>query len=131
MPERQCVGCTNKVEWGCNALKWKEPDNDTVIEADECWVSPAYMPLTVDGEDTYACPRQTLHRYPGEWHRLLMFHSMYRAGHLPQKGAVLDQANVMIEAFAILDGANAEIDAELNKRAAAREANKQDGHQRV
>lgn len=71
------------------------------------------MPIEVGGEQSYACPRQTLRERAGDWNRLLMFYSLYLKGFLPDQGAVIDQSNVLMEAFRLIDEANAEADKEL------------------
>lgn len=68
------------------------------------------MPLTLMGEDTYACPRQPLREDPIFWVKVLKLYAFYRKGYLPQPGAVIDQANQLLETFSILDQVNAECD---------------------
>jgi hypothetical protein len=119
MPERKCSGCTRQAEWGCSAFKWREPDPETVDER-ECWVNPADLPADIDGEQTFACPRQPLHQNPVYWQRLFLFYGMYKQGLLPQSGAVIDQSNKAIEVFRILDDVNQHCDKALEDRAALR-----------
>ena len=79
------------------------------------WTNPARLPLTFDGEETYACPRQTLLKDGRSWHRIFIYYGAYKAGHLPQVGATMDQSNKAMEVFNILDAVNGEADAELSK----------------
>ncbi|QXN72637.1 tail assembly chaperone [Rhodobacter phage RcZahn] len=108
MPERSCAGCTKQEEWGCEAFKFREPEPHE--DPRDAWHKPAYLPITLDGEDTYACPRQSLHRQPDEWSRLLMYYGFYQKGHLPQTGSIIDQSNCLLQAFRILDAVNSEVD---------------------
>lgn len=126
MPERQCASCNRQDEFGCEAKRWRQPDKDEG-DGPENWVKPAYMAVSVGDDESYACPRQTIREQPRDWNRLLMFYGMYAKGHLPNSGAVVDQSNVLIEAFRILDDANAECDRiqqENERRKRNREAGK-------
>lgn len=120
MPERQCHKCTRHKDWGCEAYKWREPDEDTLDERSECWINPADMPLAIDGEETYQCPRRTLKDDPQGWNRIFNFYAMYKNGFLPQEGSVIAQSNAAIEAFRIIDDVNSECDDELADRAKAK-----------
>jgi len=119
MPERQCGGCKRQKEWGCTAKRWRTPLPD---EADgpENWINPSHIQNEFDGEMLFSCPRQTLHEQPTDWSRLLLFYGMFGKGHLPDKGAVVDQSNVLVQAFRILDEANADCDKEEADRATRR-----------
>ena len=124
MPERQCVGCKRQAEWGCEAEKYPTTSNDPQATQDTKgnwwrWNKPSLLPMTVDGEESWACPRQDLKRRGPEWHRMLLYYGMYRKGHLPQPGAVMDQANKAIELFRVFDDVNAECDEALLDRVKA------------
>lgn len=108
MPELSCSGCTKQTELGCHAFQFREPEEGE--DPRDTWVNPAFMPITLDGEDTYACPRQTLYQNPGEWNELLKYYGFYTKGFLPETGSIIDQSNALIEAFQILDGVNSECD---------------------
>jgi hypothetical protein len=115
MPERQCVGCKKQVEWGCEAYREKVLPKTAGARPDQhgnwwLWHNPARLPMTVDDEESYACPRQDLKERPREWSRMLMFYGLWKKGHLPQGGSVLDQSNRAMELFQILDAVNAEAD---------------------
>lgn len=116
MPERKCEGCKSQKEWGCFASKYREAEQGE--DPAEAWLKPAAMPMILDDEESYACPRQSLREQPYQWQRVLAIYSMYRQGFLPARGAVLDQSHQAIEVFQILDAVNAECDAELEKKAA-------------
>lgn len=116
MPERQCVDCTHQEEWGCFAVKVHEAIGDEPA----VWHNPAALPLTIDGEETFACPRQSLRENPAYWNRILTYYGMYQQGFMPGPGAVMDQSNKAIEIFRVLDAVNRECDAELTRRAAAK-----------
>lgn len=121
MPERNCEGCTRQDEWGCTAFRWRTPAEGEP-DGPENWVNPAYLPVTLStGDDSYACPRQDLREDPRGWGRMFLLYQMFSKGHLPDKGAVVDQSNVLLESFRILDEANRECDkAEADKAAAQR-----------
>ena len=112
MPELTCVGCDRQEELGCTAFQFREPEEDE--DPGDSWHNPAYMPITLDGEDTYACPRQTLHEEPYFWGSLLKYYGFYLKGYLPEDGSIISQSNALIDAFRILDTVNAECDE--NKR---------------
>jgi hypothetical protein len=119
MPERSCYGCIKQKEWGCNATKVKAEKGDKGAKPDGrgdwwLWTNPARLPLTFDGEQTYACPRQDLKRRGFAWHRMFLFYGMYKAGFLPQGGSVIDQSNRALEVFRIFDAVNAECDDALH-----------------
>lgn len=126
MEERNCAKCTNQEAWGCTAFRWRTPEPDELGDDRDNWVRPAYLPITLDdGTETYACPRQDLFYNPKPWGRLLMLYGMYNKGHLPDRGSVVDQSNVLIEAFRIFDDVNAEVDrsqAEESRRKQARQS---------
>jgi hypothetical protein len=75
--------------------------------------------MTVDDEESWACPRQDLKQRGQEWHRMLLYYGFYRKGHLPQQGAVMDQANKAMEVFRVFDDVNVECDDALIERAKA------------
>jgi len=112
MPERDCTTCTLKQqeEWGCYASKKTTTDGRTV------WVRKAKQPLKVDGEDSWACPRQPIRERPQWWNMTLNYYGMFKKGHLPDQGGVSDQSHAAIRIFSVLDSANAECDRELAER---------------
>jgi len=122
MPERSCNGCVKQKQWGCTATKLEVPAGTKGAVPDQTgkrwfhWTNPAAMPLTFDGERTYACPRQSLKRDPRGWSKLFKYYGMYKAGFLPQAGAVVDQSAKAVELFRILDNANAEADESLRAK---------------
>lgn len=118
MPERACVGCDHKVDWGCDAFQYREIEEG--MQAEEAWVRPAYLSIVLDGEELYHCPRQTLYQHGLQWDRILMLYGMYKAGFMPEAGSVMDQSYRMIKTFRILDTVNKEIDDELAARKAKR-----------
>jgi hypothetical protein len=110
MPERQCSGCQQQEEWGCKARKLRPtaPDEQEV----DTWENPAWMPLDIDGQEIWNCPRQHLLADPGYYQTALKYYSMFKAGFLPQRGAVADQSNKAVDLFRILDEVNALCDHE-------------------
>jgi len=135
MPERDCAGCTRQAHWGCEADKFLATKDTPGARPDMkgnwwLWRNPSKLPMTVDGEESYACPRQDIHRRPMAWHRMLLFYGMYKKGHLPQAGAVMDQSNKAIELFSVFDDINSEIDKALNDKERADQARRaQNGRQ--
>jgi len=118
MPERQCRGCTKQDEWGCRAFKYQTTEENPAAQPALdgtwwAWDRPAHLPLSFDGEETYACPRQDLKERPYAWHRMFLYYGMYKAGHLPQSGSVMDQANKAVEVFRVFEDVNAECDRTL------------------
>lgn len=110
MPERQCLGCKNQQAWGCTARKVRPTREDE--EERDTWENPAALPLDVDGEEIWNCPRQHLLEDPKFYSVALKFYAMYKSGFLPQAGAVCDQSNKAIELFRVLDDVNAMCDHE-------------------
>jgi hypothetical protein len=121
MPERQCNGCKRQAEWGCEAEKYLSSKDDPEARPDVngdwwAWRKPALMPLTVDGEEDWSCPRQDVRRRGREWSRMLFYWGFYKKGHLPQAGGLEDQSNKAMELFRVFDDVNAECDqAELDR----------------
>lgn len=115
MPERQCATCKKQDDWGCKAVRWRTPEQGE-DDSPKNWLRPAKMAVVVGKEESYACPRQTINEHPRDWGRLLMFYGLYQKGFLPDRGSVVDQSNVLIEAFRIIDEANAEADKEEAER---------------
>lgn len=112
MPERQCHGCKRQKEWGCRAKRFRDLD-EAGHDGPQNWIYPAHLATEFDDEQLWCCPRQTLFEQPKEWNRLLLLYGMYGKGHLPDSGAVIDQSNSLLQAFRLLDEANAECEEEL------------------
>ena len=115
MPERQCNGCVKQVEWGCNAFKYETAKEDKRGRKERdgkfyAWHKPAQIPVDIEGEQVWACPRQELKKDPLGWNKLLLFYGYYQKGFLPQAGSVVDQTNKAMELFRLLDAANAAAD---------------------
>lgn len=118
MPERQCQSCTRQEEWGCRARQVFDEGQGKLI-----WENPARLPQDVDGEETFACPRQPLHEAPLYWAEVLFYYNFYKKGMLPSTGGVRQQSNWAMQVFSILDGINAECDAVEREKAARKKAN--------
>ncbi len=80
MKERDCATCTKALQkqFGCDAYK----DEKGV------WQNKARMPLLLDGEQTWACPRRPIKDNPLYWQRLLFFYNGYKAGYLSRPGGL-------------------------------------------
>lgn len=124
MPERKCVGCKQQAEWGCEAVQFRDPPNE-YAQAEEYWHKPAHLPVELDGAETYACPRQDLNQNDGFYTQLLNYYGMYQKGFLPERGAVIDQSNILIELFRIVDNVNSECDDAIEIERAERRAEQQ------
>ena len=127
MPERQCEGCKRQKDWGCTAEKFPAKQQTPGARPDRngdwwLWRNPSKLPLTVDGEESYACPRQDIRARPQAWQRMLLFYGFYRKGHLPQSGAIMDQANKAMELFRVFDDVNSEVDKVVHDREIANQA---------
>lgn len=115
MPERRCDTCKRQAEWGCTAkrIRWPEEGEE---DGPENWKDPASLPVAMDGEELWACPRQPL-RENGRWFgRLFLLYGLYAKGFLPNAGAVADQVNATVELFTIIDQANADCDEILEEQ---------------
>jgi len=86
------------------------------------WHKPAQLPITLLGEDIWACPRQHIRENPFYWAAILKYYGMYRKGFLPSAGGIADQSNKAIEVFRILDDANDACDREELNREKERKA---------
>jgi len=118
MPERNCASCKKQTEWGCEAERYPSTEEDPAAMPDQNgkwwgWKNPAHIPLTFDGEETYACPRQDVRRRGAEWGQILLYYGFYQKGHLPMAGGVTDQSAKAMEVFRILDDVNLECDQAL------------------
>jgi len=130
MPERKCHACTRQKEWGCTAQKVLSDQKDHTAEkgADGKWwgwKNPSHMPMQIDGETIWCCPRRDIRDKGREWAHMLMYYGHYQKGFLPQAGSIVDQSNYAMEAFRVLEQVNAECDeAENDRRRAGEERNK-------
>jgi hypothetical protein len=104
--ERDCAVCNRQDEWGCHARR-----ND-----DGSWERKAALPLRIDHEEVFRCPRRPIKDDPGYWRRLLFFYGMFKKGHLPDPGAVSEQSNKAMQLFALLDDAVADCNREKASR---------------
>jgi hypothetical protein len=115
LKERSCQGCTRQKEWGCNAELIRR--GDPAKGEDDVWAFPAELPQKIDGEESYACPRQPLHRNPRYWSDIYLYYGMYKKGFYPQTGSTMDQSAKAIAIFQILDVVSGECEDELRQRA--------------
>ena len=111
LQDRDCAVCTRQTEWGCNASPGDQGG---------AWLDHAVLPIRIDGEEVWRCPRRPIKDDPGYWRRLLFFYGMFKKGHLPDPGAVSEQSNKAMQMFAIVDDVVADCAAEqANRRSAA------------
>jgi len=122
LPERQCHKCKRQKDWGCESERVPSGPEDHTATQDENgewwgWKNPSHLPLSVDGEETWACPRQDLKRRPREWNTMLFYYGFYKQkGLLPQPGAIMDQSNKAMSVFRVFDDINSECDEQLAAR---------------
>jgi hypothetical protein len=114
MPERQCATCLHQDEWGCYAEDTGQADQDGI----PIWLRPAQVPMMLDGEEVYRCPRRPLKDDPAYWGRLLTHYGNFEKGLLPDAGGVVDQSNKAMSLFGIM----ADVTAECSREKAEREA---------
>lgn len=124
MPERKCHSCTRQKEWGCDGVKVLSHEKDYTAEKEADgkwwgWKNPSHMPMSIDGEQIWCCPRRDIKDRGREWAYMLKFYGFWQKGHLPQEGGIMDQSNKALELFRILDQINGECDAAENERRAA------------
>ena len=112
MPERNCAGCKNQAQWGCEAVSYEVvlPGGAREVR----WHKASNGLAQLNGEDLFACPRQDIKNRPMVWHRMLLFYGMYKQGHLPDQGAVVDQSNFTMELFRLFDQVNFDCDEALD-----------------
>lgn len=118
MPERQCHECTNQDEWGCNAYPTDELDS----LGNPVWQRAAWIPLEIDGEEVWRCPRRPLKDAPAAWSRMLQIYGFYLKGFLPDPGGVMDQSARTMALFALIDHVNNEVTEEKIERARDKQA---------
>lgn len=108
LPERDCARCTSskQKEWGCHATQ----------KQDGSWENKAALPLKLDDEEHWRCPRRPVKDDPGFFRRLFFFHGLYKKGQLPAKGGVVDQSDRMMNLLRLVDHAEDEVRAELQER---------------
>lgn len=85
------------------------------------WENPAIIPLRIDSEEVYRCPRRPIKEDPQYWDKLLFYFGMYKKGHLPDPGSVSEQSNKIMQVFRIVD----DIVADCVKEKAERERQRQ------
>lgn len=117
MPERVCKTCVNQVLWGCDAV---ETDQEDPQYGGKVWLGGSLMPLEIDGEMVWRCPRRPLKDAPEYWSRLLFFFSHFQEGHLPDDGAISSQSHKAMIMFGVIQDVLAEVEKDKAERAAAR-----------
>ncbi len=109
LKDRNCVGCKRQKEWGCDAERtvksWDEKGKPREIE----WKRPALVPLLIDGEEWFQCPRRPLKDNPLYWNFLLSQFVYYRAGHLPAGPAIQDQPAKLMTLLREINGVIGEL----------------------
>ena len=106
LAERDCAVCNRQAEWGCHARQ----------NADGSWQNQAALPLRIDHEEVFRCPRRPIKDDPAFWTRLLFYYGMFKKGHLPDPGAVSEQSARAMQLFALVDDAVALCQQELAAR---------------
>jgi len=106
LQERDCAVCNRQAEWGCHARQ----------SADASWERKAALPLRIDHEEVFRCPRRPIKDDPAFWRRLLFYYGMFKKGHLPDPGAVAEQSARAMQLFGLLEDAVAMCQQELAAR---------------
>jgi hypothetical protein len=99
MPERVCESCTLQKIWGCDAYDTGELDELGM----PVWVNPAHLPIEVDGELTYRCPRRPIKDDPRLFSDLLFHYVLFQKGHLPDDGGTLNQSFKAMQLFGLIE----------------------------
>jgi hypothetical protein len=118
MPERNCKTCKRQAEWGCYAVETDEIDPFT---GEKVWRNPALLPLTLDDENVWRCPRRPIKDDPLYWQKLLFHYGLYKSGFLQDEGGVTSQSFKAMVMFGIIDDAMAECGKEKAERETARQ----------
>ena len=119
LQERDCAVCTRKADWGCDARlnpAALAPGEPLDPSRPELWQDRAFMPIRIDDEEVWRCPRRPVKDDPVYWQRLLFYYGMFKKGHLPDPGAVSEQSNKAMQLFALLDDAVADCSREKASR---------------
>lgn len=130
MPDRDCVAgkpCKKQTEWGCSAKAHPvfDDNNEPVIDPTTKkqkveWSNPSHEPYTFDnGEEWWACPRQDIFENSRDWARMMLVYSLFKKGHLPDPGSIMDQSHRAITILNIVDSVNEECSFEIRQRDAA------------
>lgn len=67
--------------------------------------SNSRMPLRIDGEDHYRCPRRPIYEDPESFSELFFLWGGYNKGFLPEPGGIYSQPAVLVEHFKTIEGA--------------------------
>jgi hypothetical protein len=119
MPERVCTTCVNQALWGCDA---EETDEDDPQGGGKIWLKASQLPLLIDGENVWRCPRRPILNEPLYWKRLLFHYDLFREGHLPDEGAISSQSFKAMSLFGVLADAMAQCEQDKANAAAAKQA---------
>lgn len=68
------------------------PSDEPGHEGELVWRDPAALPLTIDGEEVWRCPRRPLKDAPAYWAELMDAYDLFKRGHLPDPGHVSEQS---------------------------------------
>lgn len=67
------------------------------------WQNRARLPLKIDGEEAWRCPRRPIKDDPAGWERLMFYFGLFKKGHLVDDGAITGQSAYCMKVFRILD----------------------------
>ena len=107
--------------WGCDAVETDEPD-PLSGGTGHLWKNAAKIPLTIDNEMIWRCPRRPLLDDPAYWSKLLFSYSLFRDGHMIDEGSVSSQSFKAMTLFGIIQDAMAAVETEKAERAALQAA---------
>lgn len=61
------------------------------------------IPLDIDGEQVWRCPRRPIKDDPAFWHSMMTSYAQYRHGHLPAPGGTDQQPNKLMALISLLN----------------------------
>jgi hypothetical protein len=104
LTERVCSTCTKKQmrEWGCDAAKNEKGE----------WVNKSALPMEVDGEDSWACPRRPVKDDPLLFSEVMSHYGLYKEGVLADEGAINSQATKYVAVMRLVHSVVSECRAE-------------------
>lgn len=85
--------------------------------------------MEIDGQKLTHCPMRLFLDNPDDMGELVWYYAAYKRGQLPNEGGLLDQPAKMMQAFRVIDNANATLDRQrrLEQEAEAKRGRKNRG----
>ncbi len=105
--------------WGCDA---EETDKEDPQTGEKIWIKAAQVPLVMDGENVWRCPRRPIKDDPKYWEKLLFHYQLFRDGYLTDGGSIMDQSFKAITLFGAVQDIQSEADRQKAENEAVRRA---------